>query len=430
MTNAVKTKKTTPSKMVADKKTLQKFQKQKTEYPKYVSYNGLDDAGRTALFYGFTPLAPMHVYQDDIAEAKEISEGEIVVDHDNHEEGAIVRLEEKIALLHLYDRERMWTLSQPVMFYYKKPFMGDRHKPNNRECHHGLEIIGTDKSIAEAILIQTSLAVLRDSGETDVHVEINSIGDKESLARFTREITAYYRKHVNDLPAKCRETMKNDVFSLFGCDHDVCKKLSDECPKSINFLSEKSRDHFKEVLEYLETLEIPYIINNTLMANRDYCDEIIFEIRREDPKAHPLAIGMRYDTLARRLGHKRDLPAVGVSLCLPKKIGRSGIVRPAVIAKILDPQICFMQLGFEAKLKSLGVIETLRQAGIPVTLSLAKDKMAGQVGLAEKTHAPILLIMGKKEAMENSVIMRDSATRSQDTVLMREIAAKLKKYKV
>ncbi len=89
-----------------------------------------------------------------------------------------------------------------------------------------------------------------------------------------------------------------------------------------------------------------------------------------------------------------------------------------------------MQLGFEAKLKSLGLIETLRQARIPVIQSLAKDKMAGQVGMAEKSQAPIVIIMGKKEAMENSVIIRETSTRSQDTVKLEDVVARLKKYKI
>lgn len=411
-------------------KKAKRAKKSKIEHPKYVSYDRLDRVGEAALFYGFTPLALPHIHPDDSSEAKRISEGEIVVDHDDHAEGANVRLEEKIALLRLYEKEKLWTQAQPLMYFYKKPFVGDRRKPNPKESHYGLEIIGTDKSIAEAILIQAAISILRDAGETDLHVEVNSIGDKDSLARFTREITAHYKKHLGDLPSKCRETFKKDVFALLGCDHESCLRLASDCPKVINFLSESSRQHFKEVLEFLEVLEIPYSINNALVANRDYCGETVFEIRKSDPKAHPLAIGIRYDTLAKRLGHKKELHAVGISLCLSKKPMKSDEIKQSTLAKILDPQICFMQLGFEAKLQSLKLIEELRQARIPVAQSLAKDKMAGQVGQAEKMHAPVVIIMGKKEAMENSVIVRDADTRSQETVLLKNVAAKLKKYKV
>ncbi len=416
--------------MNKDTSVKNKKNTKKIEHPPYVSYDDVDTVIETGLFYGFTPLAPLHITNDDNAQAKSISEGEIVVDHDNHEEGASIRLEEKIALLRLYEKEKMGTLAQPLMYSYKKPFLGDRRKPNTKELHYGFEIIGTNKSIAEAILMQTAVAILHDAGDTDLHVEINSIGDKESLTRFTREITAYYRKHLNTLPAKCRDTFKKDVFALLGCDHEDCLKLADECPKSINFLSEKSRQHFKEVLEFLETLEIPYTINNALVANRDFCSETVFEIRGSDPKSHPKAIGIRYDTLAKRLGHKKDISAVGVAIALPKKAVRTEPVKQSTIAKILDPQICFMQLGFEAKLKSLRLIESLRLSRIPVAQSLAKDKIAGQVGQAEKMQAPVVIIMGKKEAMENTVIVRETSTRSQNAVLVTEASNSLKKYRV
>jgi histidyl-tRNA synthetase len=64
-------------------------------------------------------------------------------------------------------------------------------------------------------------------------------------------------------------------------------------------------------------LEIPYMINNTLVANRDYCSETVFEIRAEG-EDHPLAVGLRYDTLAKKLGHKKEIASVGVSLAFKK----------------------------------------------------------------------------------------------------------------
>jgi histidyl-tRNA synthetase len=402
----------------------------KLEHPAYVSYEHLDSASEVGLFYGFTPLTLPHITNHDNADAKSISEGDVVIDNDNHEEGATLRLEEKIALMRLYEKEKMASLSQPVMLSYKKPFSGDRRKVGTKESHHGLEIIGTSKSIAEAILMQASLAMLTDAGETDLHIDINSIGDKESLARFTRELTAYYRKHINELSADCKQHMKKDIFSVLACDDEACRRLAVDCPKSINFLSEKSRIHFKEVLEYLETLEVPYVINNSLVANRDYCSETIFEIRGSDPKGHPKAIGIRYDTLAKRLGHKKEIPAVGVTIAIQKKGIKADAVKASTLKEILSPNVVFMQLGFEAKLKSLRLIETLRQARIPVLQSLAKDKMAGQVGMAEKNQAPIVVIMGKKEAMEDSVIVRETSTRSQDTLKIGDVVARLKKYKI
>lgn len=401
------------------------MKKRNNALPSYVSYEDLDQVGEAALFYGFTPIKTVTVHHEDSAVAKNLSDGEVVVDHDTHEIGAVVKLDEKIALLNLYEREKLYTLPQPLMFFQRK---NTRHK---NELHYGLEILGAAKPMAEAILIQASLALLSDIGEKDLHVEINSIGDKESLNRFSKEITAYYKKHLADLPASCRPLVKKDVFSLLGCRHGKCEELARSCPKSINFLSEKSRLHFKEVLEYLETLDIPYSINNTLVANRDYCTETIFEIRREDKDSHPVAIGIRYDTLAKRLGQKKDVSAVGISLAIPsRRVPQSKKIKKSSVEKITHPSIVFMQLGNEAKLLSLRVLETLRKHRIPVAHTMLREKMSGQIGLVEKTQAPVIMIMGKKEAMEQSVIIRDSETRSQDSVLITDAPAKLKKYRV
>ncbi len=86
-----------------------------------------------------------------------------------------------------------------------------------------------------------------------------------------------------------------------------------------------------------------------------------------------------------------------------------------------------MQLGFESKLLSLSLIENLRQAKIPLCLSLAKDRLGAQVSAVEKSHLPYSLIMGKKEAIEKSVIVRNVATHAQDIVLLEDLPKYMKK---
>jgi histidyl-tRNA synthetase len=81
----------------------------------------------------------------------------------------------------------------------------------------------------------------------------------------------------------------------------------------------------------------------------------------------------------------------------------------------------------EAKLLSLPVIEILRKIKIPVFQSLPKDKLGAQVSVAERMRIPYTMIMGKKEAVEKSVIVRHNDTRSQETVLISELGAYMKK---
>ena len=144
----------------------------------------------------------------------------------------------------------------------------------------------------------------------------------------------------------------------------------------------------------------------------------------------PLAIagGGRYDYLAKRLGSKKDIPAVGGSIGVDRVLLSPNYkaTTPRIVKK---PKIYFIQLGFEAKLKSLEIIEVLRAARIPVSHSLNRDSLSGQLGTAEKLGIPYAIIFGQKEALEGTVIVRNMATRSQDTVKVAKLAEYIKNIK-
>ena len=96
---------------------------------------------------------------------------------------------------------------------------------------------------------------------------------------------------------------------------------------------------------------------------------------------------------------------------------------PRIIKK---PKVYFIQLGIEAKLKSLNVIEILRKAHVPMTQALSKDSLGAQLGMAEKSGAPYTIIFGQKEAIDGTVIVRNMATRSQDNVKHKNLGEYMK----
>jgi histidyl-tRNA synthetase len=96
-------------------------------------------------------------------------------------------------------------------------------------------------------------------------------------------------------------------------------------------------------------------------------------------------------------------------------------------SKIKKTSVFFIQLGDEAKHKSLKVIDILREENIYINHSLGRDKMGGQMATAERLKVPYILIMGKKEAMDNTIMIRDVSTRAQETIQISELASHLKK---
>jgi histidyl-tRNA synthetase len=127
--------------------------------------------------------------------------------------------------------------------------------------------------------------------------------------------------------------------------------------------------------------------------------------------------------LAKRLAMKRDIQGVGISLLI--KEGKGGLRKP--LSKVKKPIASFVQLGLESKLLSLEIIERLRQVKIPLCLSLAKDRLGAQVSSVEKYHTPYVIVMGKKEAVDHTAIVRHSETHSQDIVPIEELPKYMKK---
>ena len=94
------------------------------------------------------------------------------------------------------------------------------------------------------------------------------------------------------------------------------------------------------------------------------------------------------------------------------------------------PISSFVQLGMESKLMSLDVIERLRQVKIPLYLCLAKDRLGAQVSANEKFHMPYTIVMGKKEAVEKTAIVRNTDTHAQSVITLEELPKYMKKIEV
>jgi histidyl-tRNA synthetase len=388
---------------------------------KFINYENLDKIGEIAVYYGFAPKKSPTITKVDTDAVKDIIDGDYIDDETENHNQLQLHVEEKVALVRMYNEENLYTEPQPVMLYFKDPCKGSK---SNR--YADLEILGYSGPIAEATLIQTAKVMLEEEGYKDLVVEINSTGDKDSISRFTRELTAYYRKHINDMTSDCRELFKKDPFELLAFQDKSCQELNSKAPRALDYLSESSRRHLEEILEYLEALKISYNVNNNLVGNRKYCGETIFTIvngEKGTKDRKVVAVGMRYNNLGKRLALKKDVQGVGISLLI--KNGKNDNRKQ--VKKMKKPIASFVQLGLQSKLLSLEIIENLRKAKIPLYVSLAKDRLGAQVSSVEKYHTPYVIVIGKKEAVERSAIVRENERHSQDVVSLEDLPKHMKK---
>ncbi|MDO8620385.1 MAG: His/Gly/Thr/Pro-type tRNA ligase C-terminal domain-containing protein [bacterium] len=411
--------------MASHTKTTARTQKKKSAGAKsYIEYKDVDPGVETALYYGFTPLdTPLTIVKEDREKARELG-------YEDRTEPSTLgpTIEEKVALLRHYEEKNLSSHAQPIMFCTEL-LSGGTGKKHAGERRISFEIMGTGKSIAEATLIQTAFATLREEGHTELTLTLNSVGDRESMNRFLRELGNYYRKHIALLPQSCKTLLRKNPLDLLKCTHEKCALLAESAPKSIGSLGDESRRHFKEVLEFLEELQIPYRIDPGLIGNRLFATETLFEIREtlHDGTERLLCAGTRYNGLGKRLGHKKEVPSIGMNLRFMKEVKENPATRRIRFRK---PSIFFLQLGFCAKLKSLRVIEMMRQVRIPLYQALNRDKLLSQISSAENLRIPYSIILGQREALENSVIVRNTSSRAQETIKLKDLTEYFKKMKL
>ncbi|MDQ3076656.1 MAG: His/Gly/Thr/Pro-type tRNA ligase C-terminal domain-containing protein [bacterium] len=376
-----------------------------TKSNEYWIYPNATNALEIALYYGFTPHTPVSIEKADLDFVKGIVSGEIPGPH--------ILPQEEISILRSH-----FVKGQPQL-----PLMIIRERKEHKRAEYIIEAIGTSRSIADVSVIKTAYEILRSEGYENIELEVNSLGDKDSFARFNRELTAYFRKHITELDPECRQKFKKGAIDILTCEHEGCQKAKHNAPKPMNYLSESSRTHFKEVLEMLEMSSLPFTINSTLLDNCEFASQVIFKMYvTEEGKKLPTIIGRgaRWAGLAKKIGIKKDVPGVTAVICVKKPQE----IKPT---KIRKPQFYFIQMGQEAKLRSLTLIEILRQEKIPVYHSLTKDKLSVQLMSAEHLRVPFLLIMGQKESIENTVLIREMSNRSQETIKITQVCEYIKK---
>jgi histidyl-tRNA synthetase len=196
----------------------------------------------------------------------------------------------------------------------------------------------------------------------------------------------------------------------------------------VDHLCEECHKHFREVLEFLDEIELPYHLNPYLVRGLDYYTKTVFEIfedTEEGRKQGALLGGGRYDGLTKLLGGK-PTPACGGAAGVDRIISlikQKGIKFP----KLILPKIFLAQLGALAKRKSLKLFEDFRKAKILISESFGRDSLKAQLSRANKIGAKYTLILGQKEALEGTIIIRDMVSGRQEIIKLEKVVGEMKK---
>jgi len=292
-----------------------------------------------------------------------------------------------------------------------------------------LEIIGEKKPLAEALLIALVYNFFADL-QIKAQVQINSLGTAESCREYGNKLLAFYKERGrrSKLCHYCKNNLGKNCLNLLDCKEENCVKVREEAPPIADYLSDESREYFTKTLEFLDELNINYNFNPYLVRGLNYYNDTVFEFLPLNDDGTvlgkvALAGGGRYDSLIESFGGPAT-PAFGLAIGVERTMARLK-EKNASDNSLEDNVIFIAQLGDQAKLKSLQLFEDLRHAGFNIRQSFMSDSLKTQLEEAAAMRAKTCLILGKKEIMDETILLRDMDSGAQETVVFKKIKERL-----
>jgi histidyl-tRNA synthetase len=355
-----------------------------------------------------------------------------------------LRPEGTASVIRAYLENGMYTFGKPVKLWYFAPFFR-YEKPQfgrfRQFWQFGLETIGEENPARDAEIIQIIYNILLRLKLKDTIIHVNSIGASCCRPYYKKLLSNYLKARINGLCASCRRKVKPNPLRIMDCKEEKCQRLISQAPQMIDHLCQDCRRHFKNFLEFLDELEIPYHLNPYLVRGLDYYTKTVFEIfpapekkkteREEEEEQKPdisqvaLIGGGRYDGLIKTLGGK-PTPAVGVSGGI-ERIITAMKDKDIKVARKDKYQVFLAQLGGLAKRRSLKLIEEFRKAKIPILESLGRDSLRAQLKIADKEGIKYTLLLGQKEALNETIIIRYMSSGKQREIKLENTVKEMKK---
>ena len=324
-----------------------------------------------------------------------------------------------------YIEHGMSNLPQPVrLYYFASIFRYERPQAGRYREHHqfGVEAIGDSDPALDAEVIDVAWQLYANLGLKGLTLSLNSIGCSNCRPKHLDSLKAYYAERKESLCNDCKRRLTINPLRLLDCKKPSCTPLTEQAPHSINFLCKECADHFDQLTEYLNLLELPFTLAHRLVRGLDYYTRTVFEIAPEGEVGAQVAIGGggRYDNLIEQLGGK-PTPAVGFATGIERlvlNLKKQGVTVP----NTLSPTVFVAYLGKAAKNEATKLTSQLRKSGISVIGTPGERSLKAQLKQANVLGARYAVIIGEDEVKSKTVVLRNMTKAEQQTIPVNKLA--------
>ncbi|MBC7945499.1 MAG: histidine--tRNA ligase [Burkholderiales bacterium] len=297
--------------------------------------------------------------------------------------------------------QRLWYSG--AMFRHERP-----QKGRYRQFHQvGVEALGFAGPDIDAEQIVMGARLWRQLKLPDIALQINTLGDSESRARYRSRVQDYLQRHADAFDEAARERIQKNPLRVLDSKDPALQDVIADAPKLIAELDGPARQHFEQLQAVLLDLGITYEINPRLVRGLDYYNLTVFEWVTDRLGAQgTVCAGGRYDGLIEQIGGK-PAPACGFAMGIERLLALmadNGNREPP------QPHAYIVHQGDAASRLAWRIAERLRDAGFEAILHCGGGSFKAQVKKADASRAHYAVIIGDDEVSANDVSLKPLRT--------------------
>ncbi|XVG95035.1 histidine--tRNA ligase [Eubacteriales bacterium KG127] len=307
---------------------------------------------------------------------------------------------------------------QPTKYFYNTPcFRYEKPQSGRLRAFHqfGIEVFGTPDMMADAEVIALANDFLSKMEIKDVELRINSVGCPKCRKNHREALKAFLEPKFDELCDTCKVRYDKNPMRILDCKSPSCQELVADAPLMLDYLCDDCKTAFEELKDNLNSMGIKYTIDPKIVRGLDYYTKTAFEFVTTSLGAQgTICGGGRYDHLIEEIGGP-PIPGVGFGLGIERLLMLMEYCNTEI--KQPDPVEAFIvYIGDNAKRYSLGLLSTLRKAGIKAEMDTLARNVKGQFKYADRLGVKYTIVIGDDEIATGDLSVKEMDTSTQNKI--------------
>ena len=252
------------------------------------------------------------------------------------------------------------------------------------------------------MVISLPYTLFKEVGIGGLELKINSIGCKTCRAEYRRALIEYFEDKKDSLCATCNDRLYKNPMRILDCKSEICRKISANAPKILDYLCDDCRNHFESVKFLLDGMGIGYTVDPSIVRGLDYYNRTVFEFVSFNIGAQGTVCGGgRYDGMTEQLGGA-SYPGIGFAMGLERimlLLNENRVVRPV-------PQLYIAAIGERAKAQAALLAQRLIAGGVCVEYDIMDRSLKAQMKYADKVGAKTCVVIGDNELDTGRAVLK------------------------